>query len=576
MAHRLSQVLVLATLVLLFVGGLVTSTDSGLAVPDWPLSYGSFSPPMVGGIRFEHTHRLVAGTVGFLTLILTFWIGFTEKKPLVRRLAIACLAAVVLQGILGGLTVLYLLPPAISIAHACLGPIFFSLVVSLAVLTDPTPSPLPSPLGGEGRVRGLAMTVTFFVFLQIFLGAVVRHTNSGIWFHIASAFLVLFLTGFLVRSAPTSRPALFLGFLVTVEFFLGIGAFIFTRIPGISSAAGPVIFPTLHQTLGALILAISVLITLRTPSPQPSPLRGEGEQISPRPVCGERDRVRGGLLNLLEVTKPRLVSLVLWSITVGFLLASRGPLNFSLLAKTLTGTFLVAGGAMALNQWLERDRDARMKRTETRPLPSGRVTPARVFWFGIFLSVAGLAGLFFGVNFLTGILTVFTLLTYLLVYTPLKTKTPLAILVGAVPGALPPVIGWAAREGSLTLGAGILFVILFVWQLPHVLAIGWVHREDYARAGFPMLSVSDAGGKRSGKLIIAGTLVLLLAGLSPFFAGMNSLIYFSSALFLGTWLLISSIRTSSDLDSRAPTYFRNTVIYLSLLLFLILFTQRPS
>lgn len=292
MIHRFAQILVFATLLLLFAGGLVTSTDSGLAVPDWPLSYGSLFPPMIGGIRYEHTHRLIAATVGLLTLILTIWIGKTESRRLLRGLAIAAFGVVVLQGILGGLTVLFRLPVVISVAHACLGPIFFSLVVSLAVLTSP-PSVIArersdrSNLGTEiasPRYAGLAMTeakhfqclslvTTLSVFFQILLGAVVRHTGGWIWLHVFWAFVVFFLVGLLVTKALSYfsekneilRPALFLGFLVTTEFFLGIASLALTRVGGTPPGLAQVVFPTLHQALGSLILAISVVLRLRLP-----------------------------------------------------------------------------------------------------------------------------------------------------------------------------------------------------------------------------------------------------------------------------------------------------------------------
>ena len=223
--YRLSQILILLTLVLLFIGGLVTSTDSGLAVPDWPLSYGTLTPPMIGGIRFEHTHRVAAATVGFLTLILTLWIGVTEKRNSVRRLAIACLAAVVTQGILGGMTVLYRLPAWISILHACLGPTFFCLMVLLAesirsskkvcakggsAVTSSSSrglSPGYLSLGAQDdgigfqRLALMSRFLVLVVFLQIFLGAVVRHTGEGLAFHVSTAIFIFLISGSFVFQA---------------------------------------------------------------------------------------------------------------------------------------------------------------------------------------------------------------------------------------------------------------------------------------------------------------------------------------------------------------------------------------
>ena len=294
--HKFSQTLVILTLLLLFIGGLVTSTGSGLAVPDWPLSYGSLTPPMIGGIRFEHTHRVVAATVGLLTLILTVWIGFTEKRPSVRWLSIGALAAVVLQGILGAMTVLYRLPAPVSITHACLGPTFFAMTACLMELLHfPHPSLSPKGRGGENNlfpsppegervgVRGeitdlagdfpsMSQALALLVFFQILLGAVVRHTGEFVSYHVLTAIFVCMLSGVLVAKSMNHfsgeprifRPALFLGLLVTAEFFLGIGAFVFTRIEGIQAATARIIFPTLHQTLGALILAVTAVLALRS------------------------------------------------------------------------------------------------------------------------------------------------------------------------------------------------------------------------------------------------------------------------------------------------------------------------
>lgn len=267
MTHRLSQILVFLTFCLLFLGGLVTSTGSGLAVPDWPLSYGTLFPPMVGGIRFEHTHRVVASLVGLLSLMLVIGAGFEKQKKEVRRLAIASFGLVVLQGILGGLTVLHQLPAPISIFHASLGPIFFCSVVALAEVTS------PEWRGGGARpFRRLESSATHFVFLQLLLGAVVRHTGAGIWFHVVSAFFVfLLITVWVSRILSASenpsvtRPALFLGALAVTEFFLGIGAFAFKRLEGApETGLARVLFPTFHQTVGALLLALCVLLILRS------------------------------------------------------------------------------------------------------------------------------------------------------------------------------------------------------------------------------------------------------------------------------------------------------------------------
>jgi len=277
---------------------------------------------------------------------------------------------------------------------------------------------------------------------------------------------------------------------------------------------------------------------------------------------------------LLEVTKPRLILLVLWTVTVGFLLAAFGEFDSFLFAKTLAGAALSAGGAMALNQYLERDVDGKMKRTENRPLPSERIRPEKVLIFGIVLALAGLLVLTAGVNGLTGFLAALTLGIYLFLYTPLKQKTPLCTLIGALPGAIPPILGWTAVRGEIGVEAWTLFFILFVWQIPHFLAISWALREDYTRAGFQILAVLDPAGKRVGREMVLYTVALLPFTLFPTVIGMTGFLYFGGALLLGIWFLASSIQTARALDERAKPLFRESIVYLGALFLLMLLDKK--
>ena len=277
----------------------------------------------------------------------------------------------------------------------------------------------------------------------------------------------------------------------------------------------------------------------------------------------------------IEIAKPRLVFLSLWSVAVGFFLASRGPVDWMLLLKTLGATALVAAGSMALNEYLERDTDSLMRRTMNRPLPSGRMKPSSALIYGSILSFAGMLALAWGVNFLTGILAFLTWAIYLFVYTPLKKQTPLCTWVGAIPGAIPPLLGWAAARGGLGAGAWILFAILFVWQLPHFFAIAWIYREDYERAGLRMLSVVDPTGNQIGRQIMIYALgVHLLSFLPPIF-GVTGNWYYLGALLLGIWLIASSFQTAFQLDARSRAFFRSSVLYLSLLLLLMILDKTP-
>src|ERR1700729_3676140 len=237
------------------------------------------------------------------------------------------------------------------------------------------------------------------------------------------------------------------------------------------------------------------------------------------------------------LTKPDVTFLVVITTVAGFYLGSTGPMDWAKLAHTLFGTLLVAGGTAALNQYVERDMDAVMRRTAARPLPVGTLRPNEVLFFGIGTIVVGGLWLVFLVNALAAFIAVFTCVSYLGLYTPLKTRTTLATAEGAIPGALPPLIGWAAARGSLSEGGWILFAILFVWQFPHFMAIAWMYREDYARAGIQMLPVVDQSGDITFRVILSMSAVLVPLSLLPFVMGMTGMSYFFGALVLGVLLL---------------------------------------
>ena len=277
----------------------------------------------------------------------------------------------------------------------------------------------------------------------------------------------------------------------------------------------------------------------------------------------------------LELAKPRITSMVAFTALVGFVTGSSGAPSPGPLAIALAGTALVAAGASVLNQLMERDTDALMVRTRTRPLPAGRVQPSEARGFGALLTAAGLALLFWGSGPLAAGVALATWTSYLFLYTPLKRRTPLATLVGAVPGALPPVIGWAAARQSLDGGAFLLFAILFLWQVPHFLAIAWLYRDDYARAGFPMLPVLDREGTFTGRQAVVHSLALLVVSLAPVVAGMAGRAYLGGAFLLGVALTLCALRfaRARDLVS-ARTLFFASVLYLPALSSLLL-ASRP-
>ena len=242
---------------------------------------------------------------------------------------------------------------------------------------------------------------------------------------------------------------------------------------------------------------------------------------------------RATAADYLELTKPRITLTVVMTALVGFVMGSRGPVSLSRMGVALAGTALVAAGASALNMLFERRTDALMLRTRNRPVAAGRLRTAEALGFGLALTLAGLGVLRFGTGPLSALVALVTWASYLFAYTPLKTRTSLSTIVGAFPGALPPVIGWAAARGQIEPGAVVLFAILFLWQIPHFLAIAWIYREDYARGGLPMLPVLDPAGVVTGRQAVANSLALLLVSVVPAIAGMTGRLYFFGALGLG-------------------------------------------
>ena len=272
-------------------------------------------------------------------------------------------------------------------------------------------------------------------------------------------------------------------------------------------------------------------------------------------------------LDYFELTKPRLVWLVMLSAMVGFFMGTKEELNISLLLLTLFGTAMVAAGSMAVNQWMEKREDACMARTAGRPLPAGRLNAWEALFFGLGLGAAGLMVLALGVNTISFFLAAMTFGIYLILYTPLKKKTSLCTVIGAVPGALPPLIGWSAASGGApSLPAWIIFMIIFLWQMPHFLAIAWLCRKEYARAGFAMLSVEDPTGIRVGRQIILYSLLLLPVSLLPTFFGLTGPVYFFAALILGSVFLGAGIYSLRQMDEKARLLFRVSVLYLFFLL----------
>lgn len=277
----------------------------------------------------------------------------------------------------------------------------------------------------------------------------------------------------------------------------------------------------------------------------------------------------------LELTKPRITWLILMSTGVGFYFGAQETWNWLVLVHTLLGTALIASGTAALNQWYESEADAKMHRTEHRPIPSGRISRENAMWFGIALSIAGFLELWLGANLFTAGLGLFTLITYLFVYTPLKQRSWHSTTVGAVPGAMPPLIGFAAAAGTLSPDAWALYAILFLWQFPHFYAIAWMYREDYGRAGIRMLPVVEPGGESTARQILIYSTLLIPVSLIPHWLEMTGNLYLAAALVLGVFFLWAGVKVAMErTNRRARGVLLASVVYLPLLLGMMVIDHR--
>ncbi len=576
--HRFAVLTATAAIGLIVAGAAVTSTGSGDAVPDWPLSYGSLAPPMIGGILFEHTHRLVAGFTGILIAILAGWLWIAKPGRTVQRLGTAALAAVILQASLGGLRVLLIstdsvqeaalqiagfftvqsLRMAVAVTHALVAQTILCLLFAIVVLTSPSrrgAAAVSFPFPARQNAFRLSVFFTGLIFLQLILGALVRHSGAGLAIPDFPLSFGKIIPPFANLPHDPSAPfplspgkfqfqvAVHFAHRVAALLILGLAVFFFARhrkagkigklaailllltslqmvLGALNIWTGKSVYVTvLHVAVGALLLSCSVaalIASLGLVQTQPPP---------PKPFAKMRA--------YLELTKPRLTLLVLFSALTGYCLGASGNINLLNLAGALFGIGLASAGALALNQYAERVYDARMIRTQKRPLPQGRLRPVEALAFGTALCIVSVLFLTLYINILTGFLVSLTILTYLFAYTPLKRISYFNTAVGAVSGALPIVCGWTAARNALAPEALALFGILFFWQFPHFLSIALLYREDYRRAGYKMLPLRENGIPRTNRQILFACAALLGASLFPALLGLAGKMYLAAALLAG-------------------------------------------
>ncbi|CAN5807252.1 heme o synthase [soil metagenome] len=577
---RLAVAAAVATFVLIAVGGLVRATDSGLGCPDWPLCFGGWLPPAGLHAWIEHTHRLVAAIfvgplIGAIGLITVFS-ARRRDRPLLAAAVIAGVL-VIAQSLLGAAVVLERLSPALVTAHLGMALVVLAAVIFIGERAAGGPMP-HAPLS---RRSVLLAATAALIFAQMLLGSWVTGQGAGLAFadfplmdgellpalaadaqaiHLSHRAVSVAVAGLVVWSAfavwrgtDAPLPRRLAGWLVVLTFVqiaLG-GANVFSRLSAI--------FVVLHLAVGAAMwgLAIWLLLSSRRHEPARTARRVKAA------ASGPMDTVRA----YVALTKPRIIELLLVTTVPTMVLAEGGIPSPLLMAAVVIGGTLAAGGANAINQYIDRDIDDLMRRTRHRPLPRHAITPGRALAFGVILSLVSFAWLAITVNLLSALLATSAIGFYVFVYTMwLKRTTPQNIVIGGAAGCVPVLVAWAAVTGEVGLPALVLFAIVFYWTPPHFWALALRYRGDYAAAGVPMLPVVR-GEVETARQITLYSIALVAVSLLLLPAAGMGWIYLAAALVLGAIFVRFALRLRGDAANgrAAINLFRYSISYLTLL-----------
>ena len=571
---------------LIVLGGIVRITGSGMGCGDhWPRCDGQWFPPLDLATLIEISHRWAAATVSLLVLALAAVAMRRHRgEPELRNPALLAAVILVIQVLLGAVTVKLVLPPSVVITHFANAMLLLAALLVVALRASSAAS-LPLPRGLRHQSHRLVLATAGLGFVVILFGAQVANFDAGLlclgfplcngsalppegplaalhWTHRALAFGFLALLGMLVMrvrrdAGPHSAQLRLWATMVLGATLVQVG---------VAAAMVLHLLPTglraLHLLVGTTIWAGLVILTFR------SARTPDAAAVSDKAGSPGAERAQPTLLaDLVTLTKPRIISLLLVTTVAPMFITPAGLPAPMLVFWVVVGGYLMAGGANAINMWFDRDIDTQMSRTRLRPIPSGRITPGVGLAFGIGLAVIAFGIFWFQVNPLSAWLALGGLLFYVFVYTIwLKRSSPQNIVIGGAAGAFPPLVGWAAMTGGLDLAAAYLFAIIFYWTPPHFWALALVKQADYARAGIPMMPVARGEARTKYEMLVY-TLILLPLTILPSFFGAMGPFYGVAATLLGARLLWYCIRLRHERPVTPVAWgmYRYSLLYLALL-----------